>query len=113
MRLICVYILFFLLAVPAIAQAYPLDDTGFLRPAYCFHMSKAPRLEVDLSNVEKEIGQQRFFEALLSRELEFPQGEDYEAIQRRFIAWVVPRFENESTDAALAWYKDSCLSNGQ
>ena len=33
MRLIRVYILFFLLAIPAIAQAYPLDDTGFLRAA--------------------------------------------------------------------------------
>jgi hypothetical protein len=105
--------IFIILITPAIAHAYPLGNTEFLKAAYCFHMSHAPRLEVDLSDTEKKEGQQRFFEALLSRNLEFPQGEDYEAIRRKFITWVAPRFRNEPTDSALIWYKGNCLSSDQ
>jgi hypothetical protein len=101
---------FLLLMMPAIVRAYPLENTEFLKAAYCFHISSAPKLEVDLSNIEKEEGRHRFFEALLFRGLEFPQGENYEAIQNKFIAWVVPRFRNEPTDTALIWYRNNCLA---
>lgn len=111
MRIANAFFITMLLMVPAITQAYPLEDTQFLKAAYCFHMSKAPRLEVDLSEAEKEEGQKRFFEALRARNLKFPQGEDYEDILYKFMTWVVPRFRNEPTKAALAWYRKNCLSN--
>ena len=114
MRTTSAYFIFVLLIMmPAMVHAYPLENTEFLRAAYCFHMSNAPRLEVDLSDTEKEQGQRRFFMALISRDLEFPQNEDYEKIQNKFIAWVVPRFRDESTDAALNWYRDNCVSSSE
>lgn len=111
MRIANAFFIAMLLIAPAITQAYPLEDTQFLKAAYCFHMSNAPRLEVDLSGAEKEEGQKRFFEALRARNLKFPQGEDYKDILYKFAAWVVPRFQNVPTKAALDWYRMNCLSN--
>lgn len=72
---VCRVAIFF--TVPTIASAYPLDDAAFLTSAYCYHMSKAPRFEVDLSQSEKESGAHQLFEELHARNLEFPKDEEY------------------------------------
>ncbi|WP_146010756.1 hypothetical protein [Halomonas heilongjiangensis] len=99
-----------LVGLPGLALSYPLDDTGFLKSAYCFHMAQAPRLEMDLSAEEKEEGLRFFFSELHSRNLEFPSDTEHDEIQKKYIQWVVPRFRNEPTSEVLKWYKESCLN---
>ena len=98
------------LLMPSMVYAYPLEDPEFLKASYCFHMAKAPRLEVDLSKKEKQAGQNYFFSELSKRDLKFPQENEYKEIKLKFMQWVVPRFKNEATSAAIEWYQDECLS---
>lgn len=98
-----------LVGLPGAALSYPLDDTEFLKSAYCFQMAQSPRLEMDISAEEKEEGVRYFFSELHSRDLEFPSQAEYDEIQKKFIQWVVPRFHNEPTGEAIKWYKENCL----
>ncbi|WP_170214824.1 hypothetical protein [Halomonas halmophila] len=103
-------ILLLCLLVPPMVYAYPLEDTEFLKAAYCFHMAKAPRLEVDLTEKEKQTGRNYFFSELNERGLHFPQKNEYNEIKLKFMQWVVPRFKNQTTSAAIVWYQVECLS---
>lgn len=91
------------------AYSYPLNDTDFLKGAYCFHMGQAPLLSVDLSTKEKESGQNKFFKILYANNLDFPAGKEYDEIRNAFMSWVTPTFKNKPTSEALSWYKENCI----
>ena len=89
---------------------YPLESTEFLKSAYCWHMSLAPRLEIDLTDQEKRKGQDYFIITLVKMNLEFPQGNDYEKIKSKFATWAVNKFPGADQNEIIYWYKSTCLN---
>ncbi len=101
-----------LLIAMSTTSAYPMQDTDFLRSAYCYHLSLSPRMSVDLSNSDKKEGQEKFFEYLIDNNLDFPRDDKaYKDIQYKFAEWALGKFGKGVGDnkAIIDWYRANCV----
>ena len=94
------------------STTYPMQDTDFLKSAYCFYLSESPRLSTDLSNSQKKAGEDKYFHYLIDHNLDLPRGEDAKAIKMTFIYWVMGNFGHSKNPEIVKWYISNCTTKG-